>query len=147
MSLLTSPPRTLINTKAVLGKITSFVQIAAAVESAGVKTDEQIKTMLQQKAQEVVSKLDLHKALSLDLPPEQIIQDAMQQATAQLQSEGKPVSFTLPDQQMQTGSPVQVERDLSHTYAIVLHSQHVLQLAATHQPYGSMCAASLTPHF
>lgn len=80
--------------------MTAYVaQIAAAVESAGAKTDEQIKTMLQQKAQEVVSKLDLQKALSLDIPPEQIVQDAVQQATAQLQSQGGSLRLAVSGQQ------------------------------------------------
>lgn len=86
----------------------NLVQIAAAVESAGARTDEQIKTMLQQKAEEVVSKLDLQKALSLDVPPEQIVQDVMQQANAQLQSEGKSMSLAAPGQQKNLDSPAQV---------------------------------------
>ena len=89
-----------------LGQTAYVAQIAAAVESAGAKIDERIKTMLQQKAQEVVSKLDLQKALSLDIPPEQIVQDAMQQATAQLQSEGGSLSLAAPGQQT-SKSPVQ----------------------------------------
>ena len=88
------------------------MQIAAAVETAGAKTDEQIKTMLQQKAQEVVSKLDLQKALSLDIPPEQIVQGAMQQATAQLQSEGGPLSLAAPVRQ-KPDRPVQVGHHLA----------------------------------
>ena len=71
-----------------LGTTADVVQIAAAVDKAGAETDQQIKAMLQHKAQEIVSKLDLHKALSLDVPPEQIVAEAMQQANAQLQSEG-----------------------------------------------------------
>lgn len=91
------------------------MQIAAAVESAGARTDEQIKTMLQQKAEEVVGKLDLQKALSLDVPPEQIVQDVMQQATAQLQSEGDSVSLAAPGQQTNLDSPAQVELHLEQT--------------------------------
>lgn len=91
------------------------MQIAAAVQSAGARTDEQIKTMLQQKAEEVVSKLDLQKAMSLDIPPEQIVQDVMQQATAQLQSEGESVSLAAPGQQTNLDSPAQVEIPLIQT--------------------------------
>ena len=97
------------------GRTNYLVQIAAAVESAGTRTDEQIKTMLQQKAEEVVGKLDLQKALSLDVPPEQIVQDVMQQATAQLQSEGDSVSLAAPGQQTNLDSPAQVELHLEQT--------------------------------
>lgn len=63
------------------------MQIVEAVEKAGAQTDEHVKVLLQQKAREVVGKLDLTKALSLDIPPEEIVADAMQQASAQLQAE------------------------------------------------------------
>lgn len=95
-----------------LGWTAYVAQIAAAVESAGAKTDKQIKNMLQQKAQEVVSKLDLQKALSLDIPPEKIVQDAMQQANALLQSEGGSVSLAVPGQQ-QSESPVRAGGQLA----------------------------------
>lgn len=98
-----------------LGRTNYLLQIAAAVESAGAKTDEQIKAMLQQKAEEIVSKLDLQKALSLDVPPEQIVHDVMQQATAQLQSEGKSVSLAAPGQQTNLDSPTQVDIHLVQT--------------------------------
>lgn len=102
-----------VHFKATLGSTAYAAQIAAAVESAGAKTDQQIKTMLQQKAEEVVSKLDLQKALSLDIPPEQIVQDAMQQATAQLQSKGGSLHLAAPVQQT-SDSPVQVRDHLAH---------------------------------
>lgn len=89
------------------------MQIAAAVAEASTKTDERVKAMLQQKAQEVVSKLDLKKALSLDLSHEQIVQDAVQQTAAKLQSEGGLANLASPDQQQRSDSPVQVEHDYS----------------------------------
>ena len=74
-----------------------LVQIVEAVEKAGAQTDEHVKVLLQQKAQEVVGKLDLTKALSLDIAPEQIVADAMQQASAQLQAEsGQEINLTQP---------------------------------------------------
>ncbi|KAL3131944.1 hypothetical protein ABBQ38_007640 [Trebouxia sp. C0009 RCD-2024] len=81
--------------------------IAAAVAEASARTDQRVKTMLQQKAQEVVSKLDLHKALSLDIPPEQIVKDAVQQTAAQLESEGGLANLGLPGPQSQAAPPVQ----------------------------------------
>ena len=65
-----------------------LLQIAAAVEKAGAQTDQKVKMLLQQRAQEVVSKLDLAKALSMDASPEQIVADAMKQAASQLQADG-----------------------------------------------------------
>lgn len=86
-----------------------FLQIAAAVEKAGAQTDQQIKDLLQQKAQQVISKLDLEKALSLDVPPEQIAADAMEQASAQLQAEGDQALNLMPDSQTPlAGSTTQV---------------------------------------
>ena len=76
---------------------------------ASARTDQRVKTMLQQKAQEVVSKLDLKKALSLNIPPEQIVQDAVQQTTAQLESEGGLANLGLDAQQSQPATPVQVQ--------------------------------------
>ena len=49
--------------------------------------------MLHLRAEEVMSKLDLSKALSLDSSPEQIVADAMQQAEAQLQADGTEASL------------------------------------------------------
>lgn len=86
-----------------------LVQIAAAVAEASARTDQRVNTMLQQKAQEVVSKLDLHKALSLDIPPEQIVKDAVQQTTAQLEAEGGLANLGVPSQQNQPATPVQVK--------------------------------------
>ncbi|KAL0050110.1 hypothetical protein WJX82_004584 [Trebouxia sp. C0006] len=62
--------------------------IAAAVEKAGAQTDQQIKALLQQKAEEVMSKIDLSKALSLGGSPEEAVKHAMEEASAQLQAEG-----------------------------------------------------------
>lgn len=66
----------------------SELMIAAAVEKAGAQTDQKVKMLLQQRAQEVVSKLDLAKALSMDASPERIVADAMKQAASQLQADG-----------------------------------------------------------
>lgn len=101
------------NTVANLQQLDTILQksekvIAAAVAEASTKTDERVKAMLQQKAQEVVSKLDLKKALSLDLSHEQIVQDAVQQTAAKLQSEGGLANLASPDQQQRSDSPVQV---------------------------------------
>lgn len=41
--------------------------------------------MLEHKAHEVVSNLDLSKALSMDIPPEQIAANALQEAQSELQ--------------------------------------------------------------
>ncbi len=92
----------------VLHRCACLVQIAAAVAAVSARTDERVKTMLQQKAQEVVSKLDLKKALSLEIPPEQIVRDAVQQTAAQLESEGGLANLRLPGQQSQPATPVQV---------------------------------------
>lgn len=40
--------------------------------------------MLEQKAQEVVSKLDLSKAMATHLPAEEVVANAMQQVQTQL---------------------------------------------------------------
>ena len=86
------------------------------MEEAGAKTDQQIKAILHQKAQEIVSKLDLEKAMSMDASPEQIIQDAMRQATVQLQSEGESLlNLDLPaTPQRPSQSPAQVTCMLVH---------------------------------
>ncbi len=67
-----------------------MMQIAAAVDRAGAQTDQQIKAMLQHKAEEVMSKIDLTKMLSLGASPEEVVQHVMGEASAQLHAEGGP---------------------------------------------------------
>lgn len=52
--------------------------VKAAVEQASAHADKQIKAMLEQKAQQVVSNLDLSKAISMDVPVEDIVAKTMQ---------------------------------------------------------------------
>lgn len=80
----------------------------AAVEKALAETEQQVQALLHRKAEEVVSKLDLSKALSLDVPPEQIVAEAMQQATAQLDAEGREAFLAQPATSAQAQHPSQV---------------------------------------
>ena len=94
------------------------MQIAEAVNKAGEEADEHMQALLQLKAKEVMSKLDLSKALSLETPPEQIVAEAMQQATAQLQAEGVETLLSQPgtSAQQPASDPSQVhsQRHLIH---------------------------------
>ena len=61
------------------------LQVAEAIELASAQTDKRLKAALHQRAQEIVSNLDLSKALSLDTPPEEVVAGAMKEVEAQLQ--------------------------------------------------------------
>ena len=59
-------------------------QVAEAVAKASAQADKRIKAVLEQKAQQIVSNLDLSKALALDLPPEEAVAGVMQEAQEKL---------------------------------------------------------------
>ncbi len=84
------------------------MQIAAAVDRAGAQTDQQIKALLQQKAEEVMSKIDLSKALSLGGSPEEAVKHAMEEASAQLQAEGASFRLAQAEPQAPSSSNMQV---------------------------------------
>ncbi len=89
------------------------MQIAAAVERAGAQTDQQIKALLQQKAEEVMSKIDLSKALSLSSSPEEAVTQAMEEASAQLQAEGANFRLAQAEPQAPPSSNMQVKCQIS----------------------------------
>lgn len=113
--------------------------IAAAVDRAGAQTDQQIKALLQQKAEEVMSKIDLSKALSLGGSPEEAVKHAMGEASAQLQAEGADFQLAraepqaLPSSNMQStqpaNSPVEPSRQVpnasQHQQKRQIH-QHIM---------------------
>ena len=89
------------------------MQIAAAVEKAGAQTDQQIKALLQQKAEEVMSKIDLSRALSLGGSPEEAVKHAMEEASAQLQAEGANFRLAQAEPQAPPSSNMQVISSIS----------------------------------
>lgn len=107
----------------------SRAMIADAVEKASAETDKKVKAMLHLRAQEVMSKLDLSKALSLDSSPEQILADAMQQAEAQLQADDTEASLaqsgtsTLGASQDQGSQDSNTSHAASNLSACIQHQQ------------------------
>ncbi|KAL0026979.1 hypothetical protein WJX79_005732 [Trebouxia sp. C0005] len=87
--------------------------IAAAVDRAGAQTDQQIKALLQQKADEIMSKIDLSKALSLDGSPEEAVKHAMGEASAQLQAEGANFHLAQAEPQAPPSSKMQLKSLIS----------------------------------
>ena len=90
-----------------------LMQIAAAVDRAGAQTDQQIKALLQQKADEIMSKIDLSKALSLDGSPEEAVKHAMGEASAQLQAEGANFHLAQAEPQAPPSSKMQLKSLIS----------------------------------
>ncbi|DBA95038.1 TPA: hypothetical protein ACH3X1_002554 [Trebouxia sp. C0004] len=87
--------------------------IAAAVDRAGARTDQQIKALLQQKAEEVMSKIDLTQALSLGGSPEEAVKHAMGEASTQLQAEGANFCLAQAEPQAPPSSNTQVKSLIS----------------------------------
>ena len=98
-------------------------QIADAVEKASAETDKKVKAMLHLRAEEVMSKLDLSKALSLDSSPEQIVADAMQQAEAQLQADDTEASLAQSGASTQGASQDQVTEHSNSHPVTMQHAQ------------------------